>query len=485
MRRRICWVLFFSVSTLLLHAQGNLPKTEDCTVTVWLKNPTSKEIIVDIDPITLSPRRTVRNQKRMLLDNKNKGVLKIALEGPSIIKLMQAFKDSSVEYIALPGVDIVFHFDAEGKDTTEYNDIGLRENYFYNDILTKCRERLKAIPQQDPELYLKNWEQEHNAMQELVASAKASGMSPAYTDWIFQSIQSLFQSELCRQLVNYVTITRRWPANMEEYSKKISSFTTAQFNQPGLFTRETDKELAESYYLYYSLIQDKKKKLPAPGTEATYRNAINYAKKVTAGGPRNIMLRYLVTSATAHTTDTSFLTWMQKTIVFDKQLGHLPKMINDKQNLLRKTGKDSAAPYFEATDISGNKFSYKSYEGKYLFIDIWATWCVPCRKEIPYLEQLKQKYTGRSIEFISVSTDKNVDAWKKFIESTDSKDQFHSIQDNVSSVNKVYGADLIPAFVLIDPRGKIVNPTSFRPSDPALGLLLDELLKKNNTQTIQ
>jgi hypothetical protein len=98
---------------------------------------------------------------------------------------------------------------------------------------------------------------------------------------------------------------------------------------------------------------------------------------------------------------------------------------------------------------------------------------------------LKQKYTGRSIEFISVSTDKNVNAWKKFIESTDSKDQFHSIQDNVSSVNKVYGADLIPAFVLIDPRGKIVNPTSFRPSDPALGLLLDELLKKNNTQTIQ
>jgi hypothetical protein len=356
MRRRICWVLFFSVSTLLLHAQGNLPKTEDCTVTVWLKNPTSKEIIVDIDPITLSPRRTVRNQKRMLLDNKNKGVLKIALEGPSIIKLMQAFKDSSVEYIALPGVDIVFHFDAEGKDTTEYNDIGLRENYFYNDILTKCRERLKAIPQQDPELYLKNWEQEHNAMQELVASAKASGMSPAYTDWIFQSIQSLFQSELCRQLVNYVTITRRWPANMEEYSKKISSFTTAQFNQPGLFTRETDKELAESYYLYYSLIQDKKKKLPAPGTEATYRNAINYAKKVTAGGPRNIMLRYLVTSATAHTTDTSFLTWMQKTIVFDKQLGHLPKMINDKQNLLRKTGKDSAAPYSKQPIFRGISF---------------------------------------------------------------------------------------------------------------------------------
>src|SRR4030095_13846326 len=199
MRRRIYLLLFFSVSTLLLHAQGNLPKTKDCTVTVWMKNPTSREIIVDIDPISLSPRFTVRNQKRMVLDDKNKGVLKIPLEGPSIIKIMKAYTDSSVSYVALPGVDIVFHFDAHGGDTTEYNDIGLRENYFYNDILTKCRELLKAIPQRDPELFLKIWEQEYNAMQELVTSAKASGMSPGYTDWIFQSIQSLFQSELCRQ----------------------------------------------------------------------------------------------------------------------------------------------------------------------------------------------------------------------------------------------------------------------------------------------
>jgi thiol-disulfide isomerase/thioredoxin len=197
------------------------------------------------------------------------------------------------------------------------------------------------------------------------------------------------------------------------------------------------------------------------------------------------MLRYLVTSLVAHTTDTSMLKWMKNTIVFGKQNDHLKKMIDDKQSLLKKIGKNKLAPYFEATDFSGNKFSYNNYKDKYLFIDIWATWCVPCRKEIPYLEKLKQKYAGQPIEFISVSTDNNVGAWKKFIESTESKDQFHSMPDKTSSVRQAYNASLIPAFVLIDPKGKIINPASYRPSDPALGLLLSELLQKNNDQSTQ
>ncbi|HEU5165233.1 MAG TPA: TlpA disulfide reductase family protein [Chitinophagaceae bacterium] len=483
MNRRICWLLFFSLSILLLQAQENLPKAGDCTITVWMKNPIAKEIIADIEPISLA-RLTTRNQKKIILDDKNKGFLKIPLKGPSIIKLMNVWADSNVSYIAIPGVDMVFHLDTRGEDKTQYNDIGPKETEFYLDVLAKSREKLKAIPQQDAEKYLKTWEQEFNAMQKLIADS-VTGMPSGYTTWILQSIQSLFQSALSRQLVTYVTMTQRWPVNIDEYKNKVAAFTITQFNQPGLFTRETDKELVESYYLFYSLIEDRKKKMPAPGAETTYRNAINYAKKITAEGPRNITLRYLVTSITAHTTDTSFLRWMASTIVFDKQNEHLKKLIAEKQKLLRKAGKDKSAPFFEATDISGNKFGYKNFEGKYLYIDIWATWCVPCKKEIPFVEQLKKKYAGQSIEFISVSIDKNVDAWKKFVKAAESKDQFHSMPGKASCVNEVYNAPLIPAFVLIDPQGKIINPACFRPSDPALDFLLDELLQKNNVQPTQ
>jgi thiol-disulfide isomerase/thioredoxin len=70
---------------------------------------------------------------------------------------------------------------------------------------------------------------------------------------------------------------------------------------------------------------------------------------------------------------------------------------------------------FEAQDNTGEPFSLKAYEGKYVYIDVWATWCVPCRLQIPYLEELKKKYEGKPIAFISVSTDKAKGLWEKFL----------------------------------------------------------------------
>jgi thiol-disulfide isomerase/thioredoxin len=477
MLKGICWLVFFSISTQWSQAQGN-SANEDCTVTLWLKNPPVKEVVVDIRSISLAMRPEGRNQQKIVLDDNNKGTLKIPMKGPSIIKIMTAWRDSTASYVALPGVDLELHLDGLRKDTTQYDDIGPKETAFYGDIIAKSQERLAAISRNSPELFLKNWENEHKNMQELIASAP--GVSRDYISWISQSTRSLFQSKLCRQLVSYVTITRRWPSNIKEYANKVDSFTVAQLNDPGFFTRETDRDLIEAYYLFYSLMQDHKKGLSAPNAEATYRNAIGYALKLKAAGSRDLMLRYLVTSAIAQTTDTGFLAWMKNTIVFSKQQEYLGKMIVEKQNLLQKLGKNKPAPYFEATDISGTKFSYQDYQGKYLLIDIWATWCVPCRKEIPYLEHLEEKYAGQPIAFISVSIDKNVDAWRKFVASMDTSDQFYSMPGKAFGIKEAYNADLIPVFVLIDQQGRIINPTSFRPSDPALELLLDELLSKRN-----
>jgi len=105
--------------------------------------------------------------------------------------------------------------------------------------------------------------------------------------------------------------------------------------------------------------------------------------------------------------------------------------------------------------------------------------------EIPYLEALKKRYAGQPVEFISVSMDVNVNAWKNFVESIENRDQFHSNPAKQFCIREVYHAQLIPAFVLIDPQGKIINPTCFRPSDPALGLLIDDLLQKNNSLSTQ
>ena len=57
------------------------------------------------------------------------------------------------------------------------------------------------------------------------------------------------------------------------------------------------------------------------------------------------------------------------------------------------------------------------FQGKYVFIDVWATWCGPCKYEIPYLKELEQKYHGKNITFLSISVDRQKDKekWKKMI----------------------------------------------------------------------
>jgi len=485
MRKRIWWLLFLLIGIQSSQACESSEGAGECTITLVVKNATSKQVILDITPISVAPRSGIRNQKRISLDDQNKGVLKILLDGPSVIKLMNVWNDSTVSYVFLPGMDFTLHLDVLGKDSTNHDDSGPKENNFYRDLLAKCTDQLKAIPQQDPELFFKTWEQQYNAAREMVKTAASSGMSSVYISWISKSLQSLYETKLSRQLVTYVTMTRRWPSNMDEYIGKVSLFSADQFNQPHFFNRETDKEMVESYYLFFSVIQDWKKKVPAPNAENTYRNAINYVLKLTANGARDLMTRYLVTSSTAYTTDTVFLKWMKNVISPARQNNYLVKMIVEKQNVLRELGIGKEAPRFEASDISGNAFSYQKFQGKYLFIDIWATWCIPCRMEIPYLEALKKKYAGQPVEFISVSMDANVNAWKKFVEPIENRDQFHSNPAKQFCIREVYHAQLIPAFVLIDPQGKIINPTCFRPSDPALGLLIDDLLQKNNSLSTQ
>lgn len=120
-------------------------------------------------------------------------------------------------------------------------------------------------------------------------------------------------------------------------------------------------------------------------------------------------------------------------------------------------------PDFCFPDINGNMVKFSSLRGKYVYIDIWATWCRPCCSEIPYMSQLEEKFHGRNIHFVSISCDKDQKAWKKKVLD----ENLGGIQLNCNSVPefmKFFGIMGIPHFLLIDPEGKIVNPQMSRPS---------------------
>lgn len=135
---------------------------------------------------------------------------------------------------------------------------------------------------------------------------------------------------------------------------------------------------------------------------------------------------------------------------------------------------------FSYNDINDKPVSFSDFKGKFVYIDLWATWCGPCKAEIPHMKKIEEDYHGKNIVFISLSLDKPKDAqkWKDFV----TKEQLKGIQlmadkDFNSDVAKNYEVNAIPRFLLFDTKGNIINTDAFRPSNPELREQLDKLLK--------
>lgn len=134
---------------------------------------------------------------------------------------------------------------------------------------------------------------------------------------------------------------------------------------------------------------------------------------------------------------------------------------------------------FDYENYKGGKTKLSSFKGKYVYIDVWATWCAPCRAEIPYLKELEKEFHGKNIEFISLSIDqeKDHDKWKKFVKEKELTGvQLFADKDWESEFVKAYKIQGIPRFILINPDGVIVNADAPRPSSDDIKEVLNELL---------
>ena len=127
---------------------------------------------------------------------------------------------------------------------------------------------------------------------------------------------------------------------------------------------------------------------------------------------------------------------------------------------------------FSYPDIDGNITSLSSFKGNFVYVDVWATWCVPCIAELPALEKLQENYKDKNITFLSVSVDTDQDAWEKLV--TD--DDLGGVQlwaDGWSDITKSYAIFGIPRFLLIDKDGSLISVDAPRPSSSEIRTLLD------------
>lgn len=117
----------------------------------------------------------------------------------------------------------------------------------------------------------------------------------------------------------------------------------------------------------------------------------------------------------------------------------------------------SLAPDFTMNDVNGKPVTLSDYRGKYILLDFWASWCVPCRKDNPYLKAAYEKFKNNKFEIIQVSVDENGNNWKKAIEN-DKLPWIHiSDLKKPNKVAELYGVQPIPDNFLINPQGVIIE----------------------------
>ena len=143
-----------------------------------------------------------------------------------------------------------------------------------------------------------------------------------------------------------------------------------------------------------------------------------------------------------------------------------------KQKLIGQVGTN-----FTFKDIDSKNVTFESFQGKYIYIDVWATWCKPCKEEYPYLTQLALDYSDNDLAVLSISIDKDFSAWTEYLSKNRLREhQLYTGGD--SDFVKFYDIGAIPRFILLDPSGRIVSGDQMRPSNPDLRDFLDELMKK-------
>ena len=141
---------------------------------------------------------------------------------------------------------------------------------------------------------------------------------------------------------------------------------------------------------------------------------------------------------------------------------------------------NTKAPNFDYENYAGGKTTLESLKGKYVYVDIWATWCGPCRAEIPFLKELEGSLHDKNIAFVSVSVDadKDHDKWKTFVAEKElSGIQLFAGKTVLSEFIKAFSVNTIPRFILLDPSGNVIDADAARPSSPKLKEQLNALLQ--------
>jgi thiol-disulfide isomerase/thioredoxin len=297
--------------------------------------------------------------------------------------------------------------------------------------------------------------------------AKTKSGNATFDRLFKEMVQAEFESEI----YHFLYMPRTAHPKVTDYPDIYSRITQSrQFNSASILKFDFGMQFLGFYLMFQTANSNKEGQPRILPTELLLTKVANDTLKGW------YLLKNTLTRARAY--DQAYRDQVEK---FNKYLvaAEQKKALNDFILTIRSMGAGEAAVNFNGKTVDGKKVALSDFKGKVVYVDVWATWCGPCKKEIPALQKLEEEMKGTDVVFISYSVDelKDTEKWKKMVEI----EKLGGIQlmgDAAfkSSICVDYKINAIPRFLLFDKAGKIVSIDAPRPSNPVAKEIITKLL---------
>jgi thiol-disulfide isomerase/thioredoxin len=274
--------------------------------------------------------------------------------------------------------------------------------------------------------------------------------------------------DMTNYAVNFLNTPRTAHPAVEEYSPYYSTLKAADFakNTAGVYIQPWGARMLDGLIL----LNLRQQNMKLVGGMEGLKNTLSFIPNDTLKG--NIVLKNAANLK-------GYNDYQELMAAYGKYL-----ITKDQQ----QKGRDILAPLaslkpggpafaFSYPDKNGKNVTMADLKGKVILVDVWATWCGPCKAEIPHLKKLEEEMKGTDVQVVSISVDeaKDKEKWQKMIkdENLGGLQLFASGWGDIAKYYKING---IPRFMVFDREGKIVTTDSPRPSSPELKALLEKTL---------
>jgi thiol-disulfide isomerase/thioredoxin len=271
-----------------------------------------------------------------------------------------------------------------------------------------------------------------------------------------------------KDLKSVVAIRMELPMTTEEYASFAEKLTKV-----GQGYLASDKpELGRDIISIAHLVRIN----AARGNREEFRKRVDAAIEHLHGGKlqrSDLMLVLKIAQAVDRSSDAKFAAeTVEKllSLVQESKLDKVEEIVKNLAGTLRRLKLVGNQLELEGVLLSGGKFDLKKYQGKVVLVCFWAPWCETCMKELPLLKKLRETYSGKGVEIIGVSVEKNRAAVEKFVAKSEIPWPILLGDNGVSSSVEYYGISDVPQKFLVDKTGKVL--AVFRTADE-----LEKLLK--------